>query len=150
MAVPADVLDRASLEAAVPAIEARFGPVYGLVNAAGGNHPSATTTADLSFFDLPEDALRTVLDLNLVGTILPCQVFGRGMAERGDGRDPELFLDELLPAADPRAGLLYRQGGGQQPDPVAGGAHGQELCAGHPRQRRGARAFSSATRTATC
>jgi NAD(P)-dependent dehydrogenase (short-subunit alcohol dehydrogenase family) len=85
MALAADVLDRASLEAAVPAIEARFGPVYGLVNAAGGNHPSATTTADLSFFDLPEDALRTVLDLNLVGTILPCQVFGRGMAERGEG-----------------------------------------------------------------
>ena len=85
MAVAADVLDRASLEEAVSAVEARFGPVYGLVNAAGGNHPSATTTADLSFFDLPEDALRTVLDLNLVGTILPCQVFGRGMAERGEG-----------------------------------------------------------------
>jgi len=85
MAIAADVLDRASLEAAVGAVEARFGPVYGLVNAAGGNHPNATTTADLSFFDLPEEALRQVLDLNLVGSIVPSQVFGRGMAERGEG-----------------------------------------------------------------
>src|SRR5574339_741023 len=40
---------------------------------------------DLSFFDLPLDALRHVGDLNLLGTILPCQVFGRGMAEREEG-----------------------------------------------------------------
>jgi NAD(P)-dependent dehydrogenase (short-subunit alcohol dehydrogenase family) len=52
---------------------------------ASGNHPSATTSADLSFFDLPLDALRYVGDLNLLGTILPGQVFGRGMAERGEG-----------------------------------------------------------------
>jgi NAD(P)-dependent dehydrogenase (short-subunit alcohol dehydrogenase family) len=39
----------------------------------------------LSFFDLPIDALRHVGDLNLLGTILPCQVFGREMAERGEG-----------------------------------------------------------------
>lgn len=85
MAVAADVLHRASLEEAVAAVEAGFGPVYGLVNAAGGNSPKATTSAELSFFDLPEEGLRQVLDLNLVGTILPCQVFGRGMAERGEG-----------------------------------------------------------------
>jgi NAD(P)-dependent dehydrogenase (short-subunit alcohol dehydrogenase family) len=56
-----------------------------LINAAGGNHPSATTGSDLSFFDLPLDALRQVGDLNLLGTILPCQVFGQAMAERGEG-----------------------------------------------------------------
>ena len=56
-----------------------------MINAAGGNHPAATTKPDLSFFDLPLDALRHVGDLNLLGTILPCQVFGRGMAERGEG-----------------------------------------------------------------
>jgi NAD(P)-dependent dehydrogenase (short-subunit alcohol dehydrogenase family) len=56
-----------------------------LINGAGGNHPSATTKPDLPFFDLPLDALRHVGDLNLLGTILPCQVFGRGMAERGEG-----------------------------------------------------------------
>ena len=85
LSVPADVLDRASLEAAACTIEERLGPVAGLVNAAGGNNPAATTRPDLSFFDLPEPALRQVLDLNLLGTIIPCQVFGRRMAQRGAG-----------------------------------------------------------------
>jgi NAD(P)-dependent dehydrogenase (short-subunit alcohol dehydrogenase family) len=80
-----DVLDSAILHQAYETIQAEFGAVDILINAAGGNHPSATTSADLSFFDLPLDALRHVGDLNLLGTILPCQVFGRGMAERGEG-----------------------------------------------------------------
>src|SRR5918995_1014564 len=80
-----DVLNRESLQQANETILAEFGAVDILINAAGGNHPSATTKPDLSFFDLPLDALRHVGDLNLLGTILPCQVFGRGMAERGDG-----------------------------------------------------------------
>ena len=81
----ADVLDRSSLLQADETIQAEFGVVDILINAAGGNHPSATTKPDLSFFDLSLDALRHVNDLNLLGTILPCQVFGRSMAERGEG-----------------------------------------------------------------
>lgn len=80
-----DVLKADTLQEANETIKAEFGAVDILINAAGGNHPSATTSADLSFFDLPIDALRHVGDLNLLGTILPCQVFGRGMAERGEG-----------------------------------------------------------------
>ena len=80
-----DVLNTKSLHQAQETIQAEFGAVDVLINAAGGNHPSATTRPDLSFFDLPLDALRHVGDLNLLGTILPCQVFGRGMAERGEG-----------------------------------------------------------------
>lgn len=80
-----NVLDSESLHQANETIRAEFGKVDILINAAGGNHPSAMTKPDLSFFDLPLDALRHVNDLNLLGTILPCQVFGRGMAERGDG-----------------------------------------------------------------
>jgi NAD(P)-dependent dehydrogenase (short-subunit alcohol dehydrogenase family) len=83
--VYADVLDSKSLWQADEMIRAEFYKVDILINAAGGNHPSATTKPDLSFFDLPIDALRHVSDLNLLGTILPCQVFGRGMAERGEG-----------------------------------------------------------------
>lgn len=83
--VYADVLKRDTLTQAEEAIRAEFGPVDTLINAAGGNSPQATTGADLSFFDLPEDALRFVFDLNVVGTIMPCQVFGQGMAERGCG-----------------------------------------------------------------
>lgn len=81
----ANVLQPETLVEANEAIEAEFGPVDTLINAAGGNSPKATTTEVLSFFDLPEDGMRFVFDLNLVGTILPCQVFGRGMAERGEG-----------------------------------------------------------------
>ena len=80
-----DVLKAESLQQAQETIRAEFGQVDILINAAGGNHPSATTKPDLSFFDLPLDALRFVGDLNLFGTILPCQVFGREMAERGEG-----------------------------------------------------------------
>jgi len=80
-----DVLKTDSLNQANETIKAEFDKVDVLINAAGGNHPSATTSANLSFFDLPLDALRHVGDLNLLGTILPCQVFGRGMAERGEG-----------------------------------------------------------------
>ena len=84
-AVYGDVLDRASLVEAAAIIDKRFGCVHGLVNAAGGNKPTATTGPDRSFFDLPEDALRFVFDLNLMGTILPSQVFGRQMADCGEG-----------------------------------------------------------------
>ena len=83
--VYADVLKRDTLIEAEEAIRAEFGSLDALINAAGGNNPQATTSADLPFFDLPEDALRFVFDLNIVGTIMPCQVFGRGMAERGEG-----------------------------------------------------------------
>lgn len=80
-----DVLDRESLQEAARLIVAEFGRVDCLLNGAGGNHPSATTKPDLSFFDLPEEALRFVFELNLLGTILPSQVFGRQMAEQGEG-----------------------------------------------------------------
>ena len=80
-----DVLKPETLQQAGETVKAEFGAVHILINTAGGNHPSATTKPDLTFFDLPLDALRHVGDLNLLGTILPCQVFGRNMAERGEG-----------------------------------------------------------------
>ena len=39
----------------------------------------------MGFFDVPPDALRWVIDLNLLGTILPCQAFGKVMAEKQEG-----------------------------------------------------------------
>lgn len=83
--VKGDVLKTDTLLQALGLIERELGVVDILVNAAGGNHPSATTSTELSFFDLPAEALRQVGDLNLLGTILPCQVFGREMAKRGEG-----------------------------------------------------------------
>lgn len=80
-----DVLDRESLEMAREAIRRRFGPLYGLVNAAGGNSPQATVSPEQSFFDIPEEGLRFVLDLNILGTFLPCQVLGQELAATGEG-----------------------------------------------------------------
>ncbi len=83
--VYADVLDRDTLIQAEQVIWSEFGGVHGLINAAGGNRPEATTGADRPFFDLPQEALRMAFDLNLLGTILPSQVFGRTMARLGQG-----------------------------------------------------------------
>ena len=63
----------------------RFGTIDALINGAGGNSPQATTRPDQSFFDLPEEGLRYVFDLNFVGTVLPTQVFGKRMADHGGG-----------------------------------------------------------------
>jgi NAD(P)-dependent dehydrogenase (short-subunit alcohol dehydrogenase family) len=80
MALPADVLGGEQLEAARDAVLGRWGRLDILVNAAGGNIPAATTGDDAKIFDLPREALREVLDLNFLGTVLPCQVFGEAMA----------------------------------------------------------------------
>jgi len=85
IAVPGDVLDNESLARSAEIILNEFGQVDALVNAAGGNKPQATTSRDLSFFDLPPEALRFVFDLNILGTVFPSQVFGKHMAQRGDG-----------------------------------------------------------------
>jgi NAD(P)-dependent dehydrogenase (short-subunit alcohol dehydrogenase family) len=86
LGIPADVLDRAQLERALDSVMQAAGRVDILVNAAGGNRPEATVLADQRpFFDVPREALEWVLDLNLMGTLLPSQVFGRVMAERKQG-----------------------------------------------------------------
>jgi NAD(P)-dependent dehydrogenase (short-subunit alcohol dehydrogenase family) len=84
-AIQTDVLNQASLEQAAAQVLEEFGRIDCLINAAGGNKPQATTGADRAFFDLPADAIRWVFDLNIVGTILPSQVFGRIMAQNGEG-----------------------------------------------------------------
>jgi NAD(P)-dependent dehydrogenase (short-subunit alcohol dehydrogenase family) len=81
----ADVLSKESLLKARDMIKAEFGKVHALINAAGGNMPAATTGPERSFFDLPEEAIKLVVDLNLVGSILPSQIFGRMMADQGEG-----------------------------------------------------------------
>ena len=85
MVVYADVMNRETLESASSDIGDSFGNVDILINAAGGNRPDATTNADNSFFDLPDEAVRFIYDLNFMGTILPSQVFGRLMANQGQG-----------------------------------------------------------------
>jgi DNA-binding GntR family transcriptional regulator/NAD(P)-dependent dehydrogenase (short-subunit alcohol dehydrogenase family) len=81
-AFPADVLDRVALEAVRREISTRFGRLDILVNAAGGNVPEATLPEGGSFFELPTAAFERVVSLNLMGTVLPTQVFGAAIADR--------------------------------------------------------------------
>jgi NAD(P)-dependent dehydrogenase (short-subunit alcohol dehydrogenase family) len=84
-AVEVNVMNRDSLAAAGEIIKERFGVLYGLVNAAGGNSPQATVSPAMSFFDIPEEGMRFVLDLNILGTVIPCQVLTPQMVEAGEG-----------------------------------------------------------------
>lgn len=90
--VRCDVLDRASIESAAATVESEFGPVDILLNGAGGNSPRATTGGtsvadqiDPSFFQLDPAGIQFVFNLNFLGTLLPTQVFGRGMVDRRRG-----------------------------------------------------------------
>jgi NAD(P)-dependent dehydrogenase (short-subunit alcohol dehydrogenase family) len=80
-----DVLDRENVFKTAQEVVNRLGKLDCLINGAGGNKPQATTSAELKFFDLPPDAIRWVFDLNVLGTILPSQAFGKVMAEQGYG-----------------------------------------------------------------
>ncbi len=93
----ADVTDKESLQAAYALLKNTWGPCDILVNGAGGNRPDATADDEFfsagtmddpskkSFFDLTETAFGAVFSLNLLGTILPTQVFAADMARAGHG-----------------------------------------------------------------
>lgn len=85
MALSCDVLERERLLAARSRVEETWGRLDVLVNAAGGNVASATLLPTETLFDMDIDAFRAVTDLNLVGTLLPVQVFASMMTEAGKG-----------------------------------------------------------------
>jgi len=85
VAVKVDVTNRLSVELACQKVIEVFGTVDFLINGAGGNVQRASTSEAQSFFDIPQDALEFVVDMNLIGTIVPCQVFGKVMAKKGEG-----------------------------------------------------------------
>jgi len=80
-----DVLEPKSIAKAADTVLSHFDRVDFLINGAGGNKKEATTTKDLSFFDLPPDAVQWVFNLNFLGTFLPTQVFSRIMISQEQG-----------------------------------------------------------------
>ncbi len=81
-----DVMNIDKIRACKDEIFKDFKQVDILINAAGGNKKEATTSEELSFFDLPLDALEKVIGLNLFGgAILPSQVFGKEMVKNENG-----------------------------------------------------------------
>ncbi|MCA1644722.1 MAG: SDR family oxidoreductase [Chloroflexi bacterium] len=103
MPLPADVTDVDQLAAARRRLVDHRGRIDILVNAAGGNTPAATLTAGRTVFDLTPNALREVLDLNLMGSILASQVFGEVMAHRPDGRSGRGCIVNISSMASARA-----------------------------------------------
>lgn len=93
ISVACDVIDRNSVEEADRAVMEQFGRVDVLINGAGGNHPQGSTTNEtfqrndvldediVSFFDLTTDGFDHVFRLNMVGTLIPSQVFAKRMLE---------------------------------------------------------------------
>jgi NAD(P)-dependent dehydrogenase (short-subunit alcohol dehydrogenase family) len=83
---PADAVQKRTLETAHHAIEQSLGAPTILVNAAGGNDPKVTVTAERPFQQIALGDWQANFDLNLVGgVLLPCQIFGSAMAARGKG-----------------------------------------------------------------
>lgn len=94
MCVVANVLDKEMLIKAKEEVNDEFGKVDILINAAGGNSPTATTKNEFltndnindlasSFFGLDIEGFRSVFDLNFLGTVLPTMVFAEDMINRG-------------------------------------------------------------------
>lgn len=83
--VQADVLEENTLRQASAEVLKAYGKIDILVNAAGGNLPGAVVTPDQTFFDLDMGEFQKVVDLNLVGTVLPTKVFSEDMARRRAG-----------------------------------------------------------------
>lgn len=84
-AVQGNVLDKENLEKIRDFILSKYGRLDILINAAGGNMPGATITPDQAIYDLKTEDLRKVLDLNIIGTVLPSQVFSEIFAKQKSG-----------------------------------------------------------------
>lgn len=85
MTLQADVLNQEQLESARDKILEKWGKIDILINAAGGNMPGATIKPDETVFDLEMGDFRKVMDLNLLGTVLPTQIFAKVMADQKSG-----------------------------------------------------------------
>lgn len=84
-AVKANVLNKEELEAAKDFIIEKYGKLDILINAAGGNMPGATIGPDQAIYDMQLEHLQKVLDLNIIGTMLPSQVFSEVFAKQKSG-----------------------------------------------------------------
>ncbi|MFV5694226.1 SDR family oxidoreductase [Flavobacterium sp. LB3P122] len=84
-AVAANVLDKPSLEKVKDLILEKYGRLDILINAAGGNVPGATIAPDSTIFNMQTVDLQKVVDLNIIGTIVPTQVFSEIFANQKQG-----------------------------------------------------------------
>ena len=81
----ADVTNEEQLNDALAQTLDKFGKIDGLVNGAGGNMPAAVLQPEADIFSLDMPALLQVMQLNLFGSVLPTQVFGKAIRDNGGG-----------------------------------------------------------------
>lgn len=82
----ADIRDRQQLEQVLIQCESQWGTPTGLINnAAIDASPKSSGESVGAFEQFPIDIFREVLDVNVIGTVVPCQVFGGAMAKVGQG-----------------------------------------------------------------
>ena len=80
-----DVMNQEVVQQNCDYIVEKYGRIDTLLNAAGGNMKGATIAPDQNFFDLEASQFQTVLNLNLIGTVIPTQVFLKPMVAQGKG-----------------------------------------------------------------
>jgi len=80
-----DVTDEAVLKQNAKEIAGKYGTIDVLINGAGGNMPGATIGPNNNIFDLKMDDFRKVVDLNLMGTVIPTVVFAEYMVKAKKG-----------------------------------------------------------------
>lgn len=85
ISLKADVLEADQLTAVREAVIKEFGQIDILVNAAGGNMPGAVVAPDSNIFSMKMDDFQKVVNLNLMGSVLPTQIFSDDMARRKKG-----------------------------------------------------------------
>ena len=85
-AYEADVTDRAAIATALDTVLSEWGVPHVLVNNAGLDSPPDAPSEEVGAFeDYPESAFDEVMDVNVKGTLLCCQVVGAAMAREGRG-----------------------------------------------------------------
>ena len=80
-----DVTNREDIIECKNSVFDKFGDIDILINCAGGNHPDSTTSDKLNFFNIPADAFNWVSELNMMGTVFSCQVFGEVFSKNKKG-----------------------------------------------------------------
>ena len=140
-----DASSRASLAEAHKKIEAALGAPTILVNAAGGNDPKVTVTAENPFENISLEALNANLDLNYIGgAFLPCQEFGPAMTQARQRQHHQHRQRVGAFAAVARDELFGGKGGGAESFAISRARMGHERRA---REHHHARIFSGGTKS---